>query len=194
ESDVSTNVFEFTDGQFGVSQASALINGTPFQDSYQVALTKDPGAETITITVQAEPTRTSQTGGIFAFSPQLKVCVGAACETAAMGSFDTRKTVTFTHADWNTPKTIWVRAIDDTRVDGQDTQVFAPMLNQLNNIQGPLFINGGSGADRTGLLARRPVMLAGGADQQTPQGTGISSSPGGPHGGDAPTVPTRTAP
>src|SRR5262245_66123131 len=102
-----------------------------------------------------------------------------------MGSFDTRKTVTFTHADWNTPKTIWVRAIDDTRVDGQDTQVFAPMLNQLNNIQGPLFINGGSGAERTGLVEREPVILPGERNQEPAEGQGIPSTPGAPAGGCA---------
>jgi hypothetical protein len=33
--------------------------------------------------------------------------------------------------------------------------VFAPTLDQLYNIQGPLFIHGGEGAERTGLLERR---------------------------------------
>ena len=44
-------------------------------------------------------------------------------------------------------------------MDGGDTKVFAPTLDQLNNIQGPLMITGAEGPDRTGLLEREPIML-----------------------------------
>ena len=189
ESNGSTDVVEFTDGGLGVTQATALGDHFPFEDSYQVVLTKQPAiGESVTITVQADPTRTSQTGGIFAFSPQVRLCVGGVCETASDASFATRKFVTFTNANWDVPQTVWVRAIDDNRVDGQDTQVFAPYINQLNNIQGPLFINGAQGTDRTGLLEREPVMLPGELNQKPSMGLVISATPGAQDGSVAATI------
>src|SRR5205807_9698323 len=63
-------------------------------------------------------------------------------------------------------------------VDGQDTHVFAPELNQLNNVQGPLFINGGEGKDRTGLLEREPVMLPAERNEAPPMGAVVSATAG----------------
>jgi len=81
-----------------------------------------------------------------------------------------------------------VRAIDNNRVDGMDTKVFAPQLNQLNNIQGPLFINGGQGTDRTGLLEREPVMLPRERNELPAMGHVVSSTPGTPNNTVAATV------
>ena len=67
--------------------------------------------------------------------------------------------MSFDGSTWDLPQTVVVRAKGNDRVDGMDTHVFAQTLDQLNNIQGPLFINGGEGADRTGLLEREPLML-----------------------------------
>jgi Ca2+-binding RTX toxin-like protein len=69
--------------------------------------------------------------------------------------------VTFNDGNWDVEQTVHVRAIDDDIVDGGDTQVFAPILDLANNIQGPLFIVGGIGVDRSGLFEREPVMLPG---------------------------------
>ena len=46
--------------------------GLPFQDSYTIALSEKP-TDNVTITVQAQPTRTPETGGIVSFSQQLLV-------------------------------------------------------------------------------------------------------------------------
>src|SRR5262249_31653871 len=88
ESNGSTNVIEFKSGDFGLPQATALGAGLPFEDSYTVALSEQPTAD-VFITVQAQPTRTSQTGGIFAFSQQLLV-------SADDASFGATKQLKFT--------------------------------------------------------------------------------------------------
>jgi len=127
------------------------------------------------VLVTAQPTRTSQTGGIVSFAQQLDVCIVAVC---GAGDWAQSQTLTFTSLDWNAFKTVHVRAHQDQRVDGQDTQVFAPQLAQLNAIQGPLFVNGGEGANRAGLLEREPVMLPGERNETPSMGHVISSTPG----------------
>ena len=166
ESNGSTNVIEYQNGDFGVSQSAAAGQGFPFQDTYIVSLTKAPApGETIEITVGAQATRTSETGGIVSYSQQLQLCVLSVtpncATTTTMSDYQQFVTLDFTAANWNTPQTVWVRALENQRVDGMDTHVFAQQLAQLNDIQGPLLINGGEGADRTGLLEREPVMLPG---------------------------------
>ena len=175
----STNVVEYQDNDFGISQSQATTGGLPFQDTYTLSLTKQPDVgETVTVTVQAQPTRTSQTGGILSYEQQLMVCVGATCATGAASSFSASVNVSFTSLNWNMPVTVYVRALENNRVDGGDTHVFAPELNQLNAIQGPLFINGGEGEDRTGLLEREPVMLPGERNERPNMGNVVSSTPG----------------
>ena len=44
-------------------------------------------------------------------------------------------------------------------MDGGDSQVFAPGLDYVNHVQGPLRVRGGLGDDRTGLFEREPIML-----------------------------------
>jgi hypothetical protein len=149
ESDGSTNVIE-SDG----------TNDPNFEilakDSYQVLLTQAPaGGETVSVHVTADPTRTTRTGGIRSFTEQVEVSVDNGTTWALTG------TLQFTVANWDIPQTVLVRAIDDSRVDGGDTKVFAPTLDQVNSIQGPLYILGGEGTDRTGLLEREPIMLPG---------------------------------
>ncbi|MFN2611440.1 MAG: hypothetical protein ABR507_11310 [Actinomycetota bacterium] len=173
ESGGSTNVIEqHAGGSFG-NQADAFTGSPilPALDDYTVALTKQPTAD-VYVTVQAQPTRTSQTGGIVSFAQQVDVSIDGG------STWGQTKVLHFTSANWNFPQTVLVRAHQDTRVDGQDTQVFAPQLQQLNAIQGPLFVNGGEGANRTGLLEREPVMLPGELNQTPSMGHVISSTPG----------------
>src|SRR5437879_10556750 len=86
--------------------------------------------------------------------------------------------VQFTSTSWSQPQTVWVRAVYNNRVDGMDTHVFAPQLSQLNNVQGPLFVNGGEGASRTGLLEREPVMLPRELNETPAMGSVVSSTQG----------------
>ena len=88
----------------------------------------------------------------------------------------------------NTAVTVYVRAHENDRVDGGDTKVFAPQLAQLNAVQGPLFVNGGEGQDRTGLLEREPVMLPGERNVTPSMGKVVTSTPGTLDGSIAATV------
>ena len=172
ESGGSTNVIEQYAGGTAGFQADAFVSSPlePALDSYTVALTMKPSAS-VTVTAAAQPTRTSQTGGIVSFAQQVELSLDGITWAAFVD-------LTFTTANWNTPQTVYVRAKQDSRVDGQDTQVFAPQLEQLNTIQGPLFVNGGEGANRAGLLEREPVMLPGERNETPPMGNVISSTPG----------------
>ena len=65
--------------------------------------------------------------------------------------------LTFTTSNWSTPQNVTVRAINDLVFDGNDTQVFAPDLQTVNKIRGPLIIEGAAGAGSLSLPA--PLML-----------------------------------
>ena len=182
ETNGSTNVIEFDPVNHGVSEAQAIADGFPKSDNYFIVLTRTPQAgETVVVSVTSEPTRTSRTGGIRSFIEQVVVCVvgpGEPCTDPTHFSF--LKSASFTSANWDTPQEVKVRALDDNRVDGQDTQVFPPQLDLLNNIQGPLFIRGGLGDDRTGLFEREPVMLPGERNIKPSMGNVISAAEGSP--------------
>src|SRR5260370_22892993 len=143
----------------------------------------DPGTETITVNAQAQPTRASKTGGIVSYLHRLRLCLDSAWVDHCNATSDYSQTVarTFTTANWDQPQQIHVRAIDsahDGRVEGQDTHVFAPSLNQVNKLQGPLFVNGGEGKNRTGLLEREPLMLPAERNETPSTGHVFSGTPG----------------
>ncbi len=174
ESGGRTNVVEFTDGRFGVSAAVADAAGFPRADSYQVVLSQQPAAgETVTVHLLSEPTRTSRTGGIRSYIEQVEL------STDGVNFFETL-TLTFDSGNWDQPQTVHVQAKEDQRVDGGDTKVFAPGLDQLDSIQGPLFIVGGLGEDRTGLLEAEPVMLPYETNIKDGIGTVVAAADGDP--------------
>src|SRR5262249_31708868 len=59
--------------------------------------------------------------------------------------------------NWRTGLTVTVAAIDDDFRDGNDTQVFAPDLQTVNKIRGPLIIEGAAGGGSLSLPA--PLLL-----------------------------------
>ena len=172
ETNGATTVAE-SPSQFGVSESDY-----PVTDQYTLTLTQAPTAGVVTVTVTGQPTRTSQTGGIVAFSKQVIVCILGPSTCTSYGDFSSQQLVTFDGSNWDLPQTVVVRAIGNDRVDGMDTHVFAPTLDQLNNIQGPLFVNGGEGADRTGLLEREPLMLPKERNLKPAMGAIITSTEG----------------
>ncbi len=158
ESNGTTDVIEFTGGDFGVLQATVDAAGLPYKDNYLVELTAAP-THAVTVDIVANPTRTSRTGGIRSFVEQLEVSTDGV-------TWGLTASLTFSENPvdanaWNKPQTVHVRALNDTRVDGTDTLVFAPTLDLLNNIQGPLMISGSPGDDHTGLTELEPIMLPG---------------------------------
>ncbi|MGP0628314.1 LEPR-XLL domain-containing protein [Nitrospina sp. 32_T5] len=131
-------------------------------DSYTVVLTKELAVgEVVTVAVTAQPTRTSRTGttphpdSVRAFEVEVEVSLdGITWAESVDVVFDDDN-------PWDVEQTVFVRAVDDSRVDGGDSKVFAPILDLANNIKGPLFIVGGFGEDRSGLFEREPIMLPG---------------------------------
>ena len=115
ESNGSTDVVE------GGDAASFTGQGT---DEYTVVLTKAPAAgEVVTVTVTSQPTRTSRTGSIAghpdsvrSFVEQLEVSLdGVSFFKSVDVTFDLDGTSAH---QWDTPQTVYVRAIDDDIVDG----------------------------------------------------------------------------
>jgi len=149
DNEVASVVVIESDGSTDVVEGGAT-------DTYQVVLTKQLTAD-VTINVSSIETRTTgtdpETGEPFAFFEQ-QVNVNSALTT----------TLTFNPNDtdpnpWNIPQTVNVSAIDDSIVDGSDTQVFVPGLASVNKIRGPLFVEGAAGAGSLSLPA--PLMLPG---------------------------------
>jgi hypothetical protein len=113
----------------------------PIEDTYTVVLTKEPDAD-VTINVTPQPTRTTR-GPLVTLTEQVEVS-------------DT--TFTFTPGNWNVPQTVTVSAKDDWIADGGDTKVFAPTPHTVNDIKGPLFIDGVGGEGSLAGLTP-PVLL-----------------------------------
>ena len=177
ESNGSTTVVE-SPTQFGLSESAT---GLPVTDSYQLMLTQAPDAGVVTVTSTAQPTRTSETGGIQAYSQQLVVCLihtGEDCTDPT--HFTASVNVAFDSTNWDLPQTVVVRAKGNDRVDGGDTHVFAPTLDELGNIAGPLFINGGEPNNFTGLLEREPLMLPRERNLKPAMGAIVSATEAGP--------------
>jgi Ca2+-binding RTX toxin-like protein len=81
----------------------------------------------------------------------------------------------FNDSNWNVPQEVIVRAIDDGFQDGSETQVFAPELNTVNKIRGPLIIEGAAGAGSLSLPA--PLMLPGELNVREKHGNVLAFTP-----------------
>ena len=117
-------------------------------DTYTVQLASAPSQD-VRIVIDSVKTRTTWGANAY-FEKQLLLS----------DNNETNKdriTLIFTPANWNVEQIVTVRALDDTRIDGNDTQVFAPDLQTVNKIRGPLIIDGAAGAGSLSLP--RPVML-----------------------------------
>ena len=123
----------------------------PSRDSYRILLSQAPArGETVTLTVQADPSRTQRGAGLLgirAFEREVQVNGGATAR------------LSFTADDWFLGREITVSAAPDDRVDGDDSRSFAAGFELAANLEGAVLINGGVGDDRSGDLEREPVML-----------------------------------
>ncbi|MCA9151706.1 MAG: hypothetical protein KDA92_20520, partial [Planctomycetales bacterium] len=72
-------------------------------------------------------------------------------------------------ANWNLPQTVGVRAIDDPFIDGSDAIVFPGMDERVNEIRGPLTVDGGIQVGEEQFL-ESPFMLPGEMNFQMPDG------------------------
>jgi Ca2+-binding RTX toxin-like protein len=122
-----------------------VVEGAAWSDSYEVVLTRDPG-EGVDVYLDATPIPTKTSTGKVVHK-EVQVNVGSS-------------QLHFTHANWFEPQSVTVTAVDDHFVDGDDTQVFAQMPATLDNIQGPIIVDGAGGqGSMTGL--GEPLMLPG---------------------------------
>ncbi|RKZ88438.1 MAG: hypothetical protein DRR16_04890, partial [Candidatus Parabeggiatoa sp. nov. 3] len=132
-------------------------------DTYSLNLTQKPSAD-VKVYVQPEPTITTR-GQIFYKTAQV--------ETTGLQSDENGQFVVFTPDNWATAQSITVNAIDDMVVDGGDTKVFAPMPQIINQIQGPLYLEGmGDSEVSIGSLGES-LMLPGESNQKASLGNVI---------------------
>jgi Ca2+-binding RTX toxin-like protein len=121
-------------------------------DQYQISLSKAPATgKTVTVAIDSVKTRATY-GRTVHFVTQVNVT-----SSGDIDSDDLNTKLVFNDSDWSTPKLVTVSAIDDNFLDGNDTQVFAPDLQTVNKIRGPLIIEGAAGAGSLSLP--RPLML-----------------------------------
>ena len=82
----------------------------------------------------------------------------------AGGTYTDGIDLVFDSANWNVAQTVWVKAIDDSVVNGDGVKVFAPAARTTTGIQGPLFIEGGVDPHPTGAVIPPAVVFVGETD------------------------------
>ena len=143
-----------TDGGTVLAEGSA---GPYATDSYGIVLTSNPGAgNTVTVKIDARNTKTLD-GAIERDNQQVQVSIdgGATWHSSA--------SITFDSTNWDTVRTVLVRAIDDLVIDGSDYQAFASSggsFGRTHQIQGPLYVFGGDDPEGDRSFPK-PVMLPG---------------------------------
>jgi Ca2+-binding RTX toxin-like protein/outer membrane protein OmpA-like peptidoglycan-associated protein len=120
-------------------------------DTYTISLSRAPAPNQV-VKVKADAIETRTTYGRTAiFEEQVTVEGGVSSDE------NSSTVLTFNGTNWSTGLTVTVRAIQDTFRDGNDTQVFAPDLQTVNKIRGPLIIEGAAGGGSLSLPA--PLLL-----------------------------------
>ena len=76
----------------------------------------------------------------------------------------------FDSTNWNQLQTVYVQGVNNDIVDGGDALVFAPMTNRVDQIRGPVIIDGGVSANPEPFL-HNPLMLPGETNLPLPDGT-----------------------
>ncbi|MDX6411834.1 MAG: mucin9, partial [Gaiellaceae bacterium] len=94
--------------------------------------------------------------------------------TKSPGSMTVTSQLVFTTATWNKAQTVTVMAIDNHIVDGNDALVFPPLSQRVDEIRGPVIVDGGIqvGAEQ---FLNNPLTLPGETNFQIPDGP-ISTS------------------
>jgi Ca2+-binding RTX toxin-like protein len=137
-------------------------------DSYSLNLTAQPTAD-VKVYVQPEPTITTR-GQIFAKEAQVTAS-GTSLQSDENGQF-----LVFTPENWLVAQSITVSAIDDGFVDGGDTKVFAPMPQIINQVQGPLYMEGMGESEISIGSINNPLMLPGETNQKPALGSVIAAT------------------
>ena len=80
----------------------------------------------------------------------------------------------FTPTNWNQAQTVTVEAIDNQIVDGHDALVFPPMTGRVDQIRGPVIVDGGLSVNPEPFL-HNPLMLPGETNLPLADGTILTS-------------------
>ncbi|WDQ14637.1 hypothetical protein [Rhodopirellula sp. P2] len=124
------------------------------EDRYELVLTSPPvddvaaGRRVVEVVVTPEDTKTSRTGGVVTKARQVQIynLDGLDITRVRVDPDDANNLIVmFDETNWDVPVRIGVRVIDDLKVDGGDTKVFAPGPNTLSGILGPVVVNGAGG-------------------------------------------------
>ena len=143
--------------------------GSPWEDVYELVLTAAPvdnggdnggvGTGFVEVTVTPEITKTTRTGGIRTDRVQVELFDFDQIGSPRLVHEDNgHLTIRFDQSNWDTPVRIGVRAIDDAKVDGSDTKVFAQGPNVVSGILGPVVVDG-AGGDGSLVGIAPPVLL-----------------------------------
>ncbi|MGP6087157.1 LEPR-XLL domain-containing protein [Antarctobacter jejuensis] len=163
-----------------------VIEGGP-GDAYELRLTSAPISGSVDINLSEIITKTTKTGGLRYDNIQVEITavfqdgiLFVPTKTQAMDDsgnllFDEAGdpvmefTLSFNDTNWDSPAIIFVSAVDDAVVDGDDTQVFAPSPATLAQILGPVVVDGAGGNGSLFGLAD-PLMLPGETNVKAPVG------------------------
>ncbi len=168
-----------------------VIEGGP-TDTYELRLTSAPVDGTVDINLSEIITKTTKTGGIRYDNIQVEIIEikqgGATISGAALDALKTQAmddsgnllfdesgapvmelAISFDDTNWDVPVLVTVEAVQDSVVDGDDTQVFAPSPATLAQILGPVITNGAGGNGSLFGLAD-PLMLPGETNVKAPVG------------------------
>ena len=115
--------------------ATQVAEGIGLQDSYTVVLTRDPGAETVTVTATSLPTITQYdpedgTPRITRTELQVELSIDGGA------TWHTSVELVFTTGNWSTAQTVLVRAVEDAVIDGRILQAFPDRARRVHAIQG----------------------------------------------------------
>jgi Ca2+-binding RTX toxin-like protein len=154
--------------QFTLLKAPTLVSGVMVDGLALPSAQFSTNGQTLTLTPTAPLREGAKIKVTYRFdsgaNPTDQVVVSVDGSTYA-GSLD----LVFTPANWNTPQTVYVRAIDDNVIDGDLTQAFAPQPRTLDGIRGPLTIQGGTDPEGDTAIPA-PVLYV--AELDTPSGPG----------------------
>ena len=124
--------------------------GAPYSDTYTVVLTSQP-LDDVVVMINPAETRTLNRDQIFDDTQdngerrEIQVIVADRFGNQSSPADGIGLALAFTSANWNVPQTVTVTAVDDDVIDGGGVKVFPDIPERLNDIRGPLTIEGGTG-------------------------------------------------
>ena len=99
-----------------------------------------------------------------------QLSAGIAISPDSLGGAVITQQLVFTSANWNVAQTVTVQALDNQFADGHDALVFPPMTGTLNQVLGPVIIDGGLSVNPEPFL-NNPLMLPGETNLPLADGT-----------------------